>query len=285
MPTTRCGLGLFAAVLVGCSGGDKGDDGGSTIVPIDDTTDPDDTGVTTDTATGGGVFIDATYFAVVGRFGFDPDVQMQVEYAEPGEGFSPLQVAVVLIDSSIATSGVLDASNSCEVQMDVPGPVAVAPWAASIGAYAAFDVPSDADVRDRCKDYGLPSAFEGDARAQVKKWSWGVGVRELPDIVRDTLAQQLPPSEWATLENYIVGGIAATDAFVGPYGGTASDQGYTIGNEVDGNFEIVVGGTGDTVPIPAEDVLLETGGLARGYYEVWVGPFGSGALTADPPAR
>jgi hypothetical protein len=268
---------LLAAL--GCHGGDPTDTGTSSIVPPGD---DDDSGpTTTDTGGGGGTFIDATYVAIVAKFGFDPDTQQAVPYAENGEGLSNPELDVILIDSDAALEGVTD-ENSCTVALKAAQPMPIAPWVAAHGAWVGFDWPADAEIVDRCRSYGLPGEFGGDAGAQVAKWTWGLGVGPLSDIVRKTLADTLPPAQWAALQPYAVGSAGLSPFFAAAYGGDGfSDQGYAVADQVDGNFEIVVGGTGDPIPLAAEDVPQDPG-VARGYYEVDLGPFLGANLTQDP---
>lgn len=270
----------FAFFAVAC-GGDGGPD---TIVPRDtETIDrPDPPPTTTETGVEGS-FVDATYYSVTARFGFDPDTQQHVPYAENGEGFSPVQLAVTLIDSSAALDGVLTAENSCEVVLEVDGSMPVASWVAGQAGWVGFDVPAGATVRDRCKNYGLPGAF-ADSSTVVSQWSWGVGIGELSELARETLEQTLPASQWSALEPYAAGAIGHGTGFTTGYGGEAVTSGFARAYQVDGNFEIVVGGTGDPEPIPVEQIHLETG-VARAYYEVTLGPFLAVALTQQPPSR
>lgn len=272
----------LAAVLAGCSG-HGGDDA---IVPPgdddDDTTDTEPPPV--DTAPDG-VYLDAAYFAILGRFAYDPAVGL-TSFVEPGGAPSPLEVTVMILDSSAVSTGILDETTSCTVTMTVDPPVAEAAWVASHGAWVGFDAPSDAPVRDNCQFYGFPSEFHGDMAAQVRNWTWGVGVGPLDPYVESKLRLELPASEWAGIEPYVIGGAASSNLFT--TGTTTAVDGYTdlgfaMAYQVDGNFEIAVGGTGNPLPIPSSDVHTEDQpGVALGYYEVQLGLYGpASAMIVD----
>lgn len=266
---------VAAAVVAGCSG----NDGDGTISPPTTPTIPEDTSAPIDTSPAE-LAVDAAYFLVTARFAFDATTQQHVEFADPGTGLQPLQLAVTLMDTSIAYTGVLDATNSCEVVLEFPGPKPIASWVAANGAWIGLDVPGDATVRDGCRDYILPSSFAGDPAAAVSQWSWGIGVGPLDEDVEEQLRYALPASEWAALEPYIVGGALVSPLFASTSGGDGlTTAGFSLAYEVDGNFEIEVGGTGNAIPIPKEDVQgTTTGGtVATGYYEVAMGPFTPGA--------
>ncbi|MEZ4241896.1 MAG: hypothetical protein R3F59_38255 [Myxococcota bacterium] len=279
------GCWLVAWLAAGCSGDGggkepivpKGDD--DDIVGDDDDTTPLDTAPE-------GQFLDATGFLVTARFAFDPDNGLHVPYAEPGAGLSPVSLTVTIIDSAALYGGEpLDDRTSCNVTLEADGSVPVAPWVATTGAWTGFDLPAGATVRDTCRFYGLPSGFGGDAGGHVAKWTWGIGVAALPEAVATQIRQSVPPSEWAALEAYLVGAVLRTDVLTG-MGATTdgqTDAGYTLGYEVDGNFEIEAGGTGGYRPILGDDISAGLAGVARGYYEVQLGVFGPGELlTRDP---
>lgn len=260
--------------LAACSGG--GDptaptDGGTTETDPP----PEDTGPE-------GGFVDAAYFAIVARFGWDEGLARHVNFAEPGTGLQPLELEVVLMDTSVSTGG-MDETNHCSVRFLFDGPLPKADWVEPYGAWTGLDVPAGAEVRDGCRFYGLPGEFLGDAAAAVRGWSWGVGVGPLSRTVGETLENSLPASEWAALQPYAVGGVVMSSLFAGSELSEDGfvDAGFSLGYEVDGNFEIVVGGTGNPQPIRQEFVNQPIG-VATGVYEVQVGPFTPGTLLARP---
>lgn len=231
-----------------------------------------------------GSFIDATYFVVLAQFAYDEDNQQFTSYAHPDEGLLPMSVSVLLVDSSVALTGVIDASNSCFVAMELDGTVPNAPWVADTEAWAGFDVPSSATVRDNCQFYGLPSEWEGDVASHVTKWSWAMGVGPLDDSTRNTLEQQLPASEWAALQPFVVGGVSVSDLF--SLTGIAEADGYVglgigLGFEVDDSFQIEIGGTGNYQPIESQ-FINAPGGIATGYYEIEVGLFEPATVLTNP---
>src|SRR5262245_37159132 len=108
---------LIAFALCGCSGdGDEDDDGivpnddGGVQPPDDDDTPPEDTGPDIE-----GGDIDASYWAVIGRFVFDQDTAQHISYAVPGEGLVSMSLEFYLIDSSWLVTQVLDDSTRCTV--------------------------------------------------------------------------------------------------------------------------------------------------------------------------
>lgn len=260
---------------IGCSGGDDG-----TLVPKDDPTDTEDT-PTTDTGPEGG-FVDAAYFAIVARFGWDEDLERHVGFAEPGTGLQPMELEVVLMDTSV-TNGIVDETNTCSVRFRFDASLPKADWVEPHGAWTGLDLPRDAEVVDGCRFYGLPGEFVGDAAAAIGSWSWGVGVGPLSQTVGETLQNSLPASEWAALQPYAVGGVVMSNLFAGSDLSEDGfvDAGFALGYEVDGNFEIVVGGTGNPQPIQKEFVNQPVG-VATGVYEVQLGPFTPGTLLANP---
>ena len=248
-----------------------------------DTIDPPETTPPIETALEGG-YVDAAYFLVMARFAYDPDLGMHVGFAEPGEGLSPMQLSVLFLDSPVATNGVTP-DNSCEVTLEIEAPQGQAPWVEAAGAFTGFDVPGDSRVRDRCRGYRLPGDFQGEVGSHVAKWRWGIGVGELDEVVEEQLRQTLPASEWATLEDYILGAVGSSNLFASGGVGTPeglTTQGYGTAFEVDGNFEISVSGTGNPLPIPAANIDQEVG-VARAFYEVQLGPFEPGTFLATEP--
>jgi hypothetical protein len=158
---------------------------------------------------------------------------------------------------------------------------------AESAAWTGFDLPAGATVRDTCQFYGVPSSFGGDVGSHVAKWRWGLGVGPLNPAVATQLRQTLAPSEWAALEPHVVGGVLRSDLLLGSTLTTGadgySDQGIAIGYEIDGNFEIVAGGTGAYAALPREEVEVVEGGVVRAYYEIQFGPIGPAeVLTRDP---
>ena len=257
-------LRTFAALCLmsGCSGSDPEDDDG--LTPLDTEPLPRDT---VDTGLDGS-YVDAAFFAVIGSFAYDEDNERFASYAHPDAGLLPMSLTVLLIDSSLMETGVLNEDNSCSVSLEFDGPRDNAPWVESHGGWAGVDVPSDARVRDTCQFYGLPSAFEGDAARHVVKWSWGMGVGPLSDTTRQMLIDSLPASEWAALEPYAVGASLYSNLLTGS--GLTEDgyfgDGFGIGYQVDGNFQVVLGGTGNPQPI-GKEFINAPGGIATGYYE------------------
>jgi hypothetical protein len=241
-----------------------------------------DSGTTETTDPIGGTFIDATYMAMIVRFGFDPVLGKAVEYANPGEGFSPLQLEVLLIDGAAPYVGLND-QNTCSVVLEFPGPIGEATWTKTYNAWFGFDVPAAPTVTDYCQYYSLPSIFQGDVAAQVTKWTWGAGVGQLSELMSETLENSLPDSEWAALQDYAVGGVLASNLFqLGDPPADFSDFGYGVAYEVDGNFEINLTGAGNPIAILADDVEQDVG-IARAYYELQFGLFNGSAITAPVP--
>jgi hypothetical protein len=263
-------LTILAGAL-GCSGK-------SAEPPIQDTLEPPSNDTIVETGFEGG-YIDAAYFTVIGRFAYDPELQRHVPFAKPGGGIGPMEVAILIMDTSVAQNGINE-DNSCEVILEVGDPQPEAPWVAASGSWTGFDVPAGSPVDDRCRFYGLPGDFQGDAGKHVSKWSWGVGLAELTLVMEEQLRLSMAPSEWGALENYILGGRGVSSVFSGStvvtgYG--VSSTGYATAFQVDGNFQIAQSGTGNPIPVPSEGIDQEIG-VARAYYEVQLGPFGPASL-------
>jgi hypothetical protein len=231
-----------------------------------------------------GGYIDASFFAVIGRFAYDPELQRHVPFAKPGEGIGPMEVSVLIMDGSVAQNGVNE-DNSCEVTLQVGSPQPDAPWVAGSEAWTGFDVPAGSPVDDRCRFYGLPGEFQGDAGSHVSKWGWGVGLSALTLLVEEELRNTMEASEWGALEPYILGGMGFSDIFIGSTAASeagVTSHGYASAFEVDGNFQIAVSGTGNPIPVPSEGIDQEVG-VARAYYEVQLGPFGPASLLTGEP--
>lgn len=273
---------LSVLLAVACTGSTS-DTSPPTILPPPDTdsSTTTDTTTTTDSLPEGG-FIDGTFLAIYGRFAYDPTLGKGVEFAWPGEGYSPLQLEFQLFDSDAIYVGVNE-TNSCSVFLEFPGPVAAAPWVAKQGAWFGVDVPADATVRNLCQNFGFPSQFEGNVVGQITKWSWGAGISEMSILMRKTLQNSLPDSEWAALQAYAVGGLLKSSIFLlEDEPSEFSDFGYGLAYTVDGNFQVDISGAGNTIPIPAEDVPQEDA-VARAFYEVSFGLFNGLALTNEVP--
>jgi hypothetical protein len=278
MTSVQGWLRLLAVGVLGCKGEDPPDD----IVPLDDGSESEDTAPPTVETGIEGTYLDARYFAVTARFAYDPDTNTHLSFAESGQGPSPIQLGVTIIDSSVESRGVVDEQNSCSVTLDIDGALPVASWVTTNGGWTGFDVPTATTVRDTCRFYGLPDAYGGDAGAQVAKWRFGVGVAPLDPDVADLVRSNRTPSEWAALEPYLVGGLLTSNLFgSGTATGDAVALGVVLGYEVDGNFEIVVDGVGNPEPIPKAEVQ-QVVGVARGYYEATFGQFDGLLLTGEP---
>ena len=116
----------------------------------------------------------------------------------------------------------------------------------------------------------------------MKQWTWGLGVGPMDPDFAKALAATLPAAQWAALEPYAVGAAASSTFLSSAYSGDGfSVQGYTLADQVDGNFEIVVGGTGNPKPI-AEAVVHEDPTVTRAFYEVTLGPFLGANLALAP---
>src|SRR5687768_8037344 len=100
---------LSACGALGCTGKEP-------LKPIDSLEPPEPT-TTIETGLDGG-YIDATYFLVVGRFAYDPELAKHVGFAPPGQGLSPMQLSVVIMDSTAATEGLND-QTSCTVTLEI----------------------------------------------------------------------------------------------------------------------------------------------------------------------
>jgi hypothetical protein len=269
------GMTILAGVL-GCSGKDP-------EPSIQDTLDPPDPTLPVETGFEGG-YIDAAYFSVIGRFAYDPELQRSVPFAKPGQGIGPMEVAVLLMDSTVSQSGPNE-QNSCEVILEIDAPQADAPWVAGAGAWTGFDVPAGFTVNDRCRFYGLPGEFQGDAGSHISKWDWGVGLGALTLVMEEQLRNVMEPSEWGALEPYILGGLGFSPIFLGSTVASeagVTSTGYATAFEVDGNFQIATSGTGNPIPLPSEGIDQEVG-VARAYYEVQLGPFGPGSILTGEP--
>lgn len=262
--------GWMALAVIGCSGGDSDED------PIEPPVEPpDDTSAPIDTAPEGSN-IDAGYFLITARFAWDPETGLHQPFAEVGEGLTPIQVTVTLIDTSFA--GALTDENSCTVTLEVAEPLPTASWVVANEAWTGFDVPATRTVRDTCQFYGLPNEFGGDPALHVGKWQYGAGVGPLDPDVGEQIRLGLPPSEWDALEPYIIGGFLSSNLFEGGI----TKKGFALGFEVDGNFEIVVDGVGNAEPIPGAAIDQEVG-VARGYYEVTSALFEPGSTLTNEP--
>jgi hypothetical protein len=266
-------LGLLGA----CSGDNSDDDG---VEPIDSPPvepPPDDTGTDTGLDIDGGS-IDASFWAVTGRFVFDQDTATHVSYAYPGVGLVSMSLEFMLIDSSFLVNPVLDDSTRCLVIFEWDTPEPIAGWVTPHFAWTGLDMPDDVVVHDQCSEFfGLPGEWNGDAAGHLQDWSWGVGITELDPLVEDTLRNQLEESQWSALEPYIVGGAINSNFFTGS---DLSDDGYTasgfaVGYEVDSNNEVVIGGTGSPEPLPKAYINSDPG-VITGYYEVTMGPYTGG---------
>lgn len=269
---------LFAA-LAACSDGGTTDTQ-VTIPPLPDTTDSGTTETTTDDPPGG-VFLDAVVFFVDVKFGFDPDLGKAVDFANPDEGFSPLEVEVTLLSDDYVYLGKTD-TNNCSVRLTAEGPIGAAQWAVDYGAWWGLDFPADAVVDDGCANFGLPAEFQGDAGALVSRWTYGAAVTELSDVQRKDLSQRLEPSQWAALEDYALGGVLRAGFLTAQESGADTmERGYATAFSVDNNFEIITGGAGATIPILATEVQ-QPEGLARAYYDLQMGPFDVNWLFLTP---
>ncbi|MEQ1505370.1 MAG: hypothetical protein ABMB14_24270 [Myxococcota bacterium] len=279
---------VTVGVLVGVGGCRGGDDPTDTIDPLDGDTDTDtDTDPPVEDTAPDGTYLDAAWFRVSARFAYDPDHAEHVRFAQPGEGLSPISLTVTVIDSSVGY-GIPDDSNSCTVTLEIDDGLPIAPWVATHGAWTGFDVPAGSTIRDNCRFYGLPQEFGGDAAGQVSKWTWGIGLGPLDEETEAQLRDALSDSEWAALEPFVLGGVAFSNLFGRVLAGSDgfTNDGYGIGYAVDGNFEVVVGGTGNLEPIEAAVVHPSgtTGdptGVARGYYEVQLGAWGPATVLAN----
>jgi hypothetical protein len=267
----------LALPLLACSGGQAEVDG--TIVPLGD---DDDDSVRIETGLEG-TSVDAAFFAIVAAFAYDEENERFASYAHPDVGLVPMSLTVLLIDSSFMDTGVLDESNSCGVTLSFDGPRENAPWVEPNFGWAGVDVPADATVRDACRFYGVPPDFQGDVAKHVTKWTWGMGIGPLAEDTRQILIDSLPASEWAALEPYAVG-ASLNSSFLASSGLSESGfygEGYGIGYEVDGNFQLVLGGTGNPQPIGKEFINMP-GGIATGYYESQFLFQPGSALTNEP---
>lgn len=272
-------LGLLAMVAAACGGPD--DDG----TDVDPTTPPDDTAPVDTAPTGDDYAVDGAFWGVTGRFAFDDERDLHVPYVEPGAGPSPIAIDVVIVDSSIQYTGILDPSTSCTVTLEYDGQLGVAStWVDAHGVWAGFDLPPNPTVKDGCRGYfGLPSEIASDVGAAVAQWTWGIGVGPALDpVIEDQLRNTLSPSEWAALEPNIVAGAIVNPIFAAAATNPSPDgfanSGFALGYEVDGNFEIEVGGTGSASPLTRETIEAAETGLATGYYEVVMGYWTNAAV-------
>jgi hypothetical protein len=268
--------------LCGCTGdGGETDD---TIQPADDVEPPDDTG-TTPEDTGPdieGGDIDASYWAVTGRFVFDQDTTQHISYAVPEVGLVSMSLEFMLIDSSWLVTQVLDDTTRCLVTFEWDTPRPIAGWVEPHTAWTGLDMPTDATVRDQCSEFfSLNNEWEDDAAANLLDWGWAVGITELDPTVEDTVRNSISPSEWSAIEPYIVGGALFSNFFAGT---DLSDDGYTasgftLGFSVDSNFEVEVDGIGSPKPLSNAYVNSDPG-VITGMYEVRMGPYTGGTLLA-----
>ncbi len=274
---------IVPVLLIACSGPDPA---GNTddIVPLPDDTDvpPEDTGTTEEEEEEDGGYLDAAFFTMLGQFAFDDEAGAFVTWADKELGPQPIRLSVTLIDGKILETGILDAENSCTISLEWDQPIEVAAWAEDEGAWAAFDVPTAAAVDDGCATYRFPGEWNGDPVAAITQWRFGLGLTTLSDETEELLRYQLPASEWAAAEPYVVGGVFQSNLFAaGGLPETLSDQ-VGFGYAVDGNFEVEESGTGNPIPIRSEDVET-TEGIATGFYEVETGLFSPGNLLTAVP--
>ncbi|MBX2796671.1 MAG: hypothetical protein KTR31_03345 [Myxococcales bacterium] len=259
-----------------CSGGDAP----PVLTPQDDITRPPPVVETGDTGEEPGGRIDAAGAAIFGFFAYDESTQRFVNYGHPDFGLIPSSLEVVFLDSSTATDPV-DETNSCRVRLELTSPTPNADWVKEeLTAWAGFDVPDDANLVDGCANYSLPSEFGGDVGFHVAKWPWGLGLSPITDETVEALEGGLPPSEWAALQPFAVGGSLVNPLFA-KGGSDYTEGGFVLGFEVDGNFQIVLGGTGNPEPI-LKELINTPDGVATAYYEANYGIAPGTAFTFDP---
>jgi hypothetical protein len=242
----------------------------------EDTTDgtTDATGLPEDTAPEG-AFLDATYWSLSARFAVDGVTGRALRYGDRDEGLRPIAFTVTLLTGDALVQGISD-ETSCSATFETDGPLDGAQWAPDNGGWIGFDFPLDGNVRDRCRFYGLPPAFQGELASHVQKWTWGMGLAPLTIEVEDALRAQLPPAQFDALAPFVVGGSVHGDIFAQGTGGDPYlPAGYALGFEVDQSFVLAESAVGDPVPLPAELVWADDGRLGTGYYEVTVGFFDS----------
>lgn len=275
----------LAVLFVACGGGSGGDTDGPDIT--DDTDPPiDHTGEDIERYS-----VDGAFWTVTARFAYDDANDRHVSYVEPNGGPTPISLAFTIIDSEVAQSGVLDETTSCTVTLESDGPLPMAPWVELNGEllWTGFDLPANPTVHDGCKHYyGLPSEIRDNVGPSIAQWSWGVGVGVLTDDLAQLLEAQLAPSEWAALKDYVIGGALVSPLFAdatadtGDAGDGVSFAAYALGYEVDGNFEVVVGGTGTPNPLSYAVVGAAETGVATGYYEVSSAIYTNAAVLGGP---
>lgn len=266
-------------LLLACSGpdpGPKGDDGGPThdsAPPVDDTA-PD------------GVSLEVAYWAVSAAFAIDGASGAAGSFGDREGGLTPMSFTVTLLTLDSLYQGVTD-TNSCSATFLMDGPVPQAAWAVDEGAWAAFDLPLDGEVQDRCRFYSLPGVFAGELAPHVRRWSWGVGVLSLSEEVEGVIREQLPPSEWDAIAPYVFGAGVRSDLFGGGTSATGwVGDGYGLAFQVDANQVVVEDALGNPVPLDRELVWSDGGAgytIGSGYYEVQIGVFDQpDALTFAP---
>lgn len=257
--------------LAGCTSGGSTETDRPGTAPTEHTgTPPEDTGPD-------GAYLDAAAFTVVARFGWDAATARHRQVADHDQGWRPMELDVVLLDSTALAAGA-DPSNSCAVRFTFTDPQPVAAWGSAHGDWTALDVPPDATVVDGCRFYGLPPVFEGDVAGKVSRFSWGVGLAPLEDEVEYALLYALGSSQWAALEPWAVGGVVRSDALDADDG--YSPSGYALGFELTDNFEVREDAAGSPVPLPREQVF-DGAALATGYYEVSLGTYAPGDALAQ----
>jgi hypothetical protein len=262
--------------LAACAG-DKDEATADETTP---TGDDDDTIIDTGTeSTSTELAIDAAFLLVTSTFGYDPATGMASGYEDPSYGPVPLIVSVLLIDSSFEQTGQITEENACAIALVTEDPQPMASFVADAGVWWGFAMPADAEIVNGCEDFELPADFEGDPAGFVAKWSWGVGVSEVDPANLAELEAQLPPTDFAQIEPFLIGTGAWSTAFEGVVNPEGYLQGAGVAYEADDDFALVPDANGQAVTIPSVDVWDEaTMTLSRGVYSASTGAIGPASL-------
>ncbi len=266
-------LTLLLGAPLGCGGSEVKDTDG-TDGTLDDTGDDTDTDTDDDdddvTST---VTIDAQLLTVLAVFAYDETTNRVVPYEDPNYGPQPIQISVIIADTSAQVSG-FTASNSCTITLSTNTPQPLVD-VTDLGAWWGFEMPADADVSSDCF-VELPKEFGGDPEFHVAKWSWGFTVSELDATVAQQLEAQLG-TQWPGAEPYVIGGGTFTPSLED----VLNDDGYLIGYgqafAADANFAFEVDPTGYAVQLNADDVW-DGKAPARGVYAMGTSTVGPASL-------
>jgi len=247
---------LLALTLLGCTESTEvPDDTDDEVVPTDDSGPEPEPPPPSNR-------IDAALFTMLGVAVFDDDDELFLGAAE-GESrpAEPMGILFRVFDSS--------GDRFCEVLLSpASGSAERAKWTEEASPVVGFElVPGEVEVTDACANAQLPPEFDGDIGGAIAKWNWGFGIGELdPDFARE-LSREYTPSAWDALEPLLAAGtlysniLPLTDLEADLY-----EQGLVRGYEIDEKGAVIVGGTGELVDIPVDDMIISNDEVITGYY-------------------